>query len=300
MKKTLRRMAVLGPLLILAIDLQRDLPWQPRQEYALVVLALTVLATGVTLRWSLRGETRRIREHLDLLVPLGLYVFAEQLLAWVVLVPFVGRIMEPGWDVNILALSFTLSVNLVVVIVLSVMHAAWTLALVCQATEGRPVDLMEGLDQVRRRFWRVFGCMAVSLVVFFLGVALVIAACKTALTPGLFLIGLGTVALNFVTAGLLLRAVSRPELPFWTGFREGLAVSWRHQRRWWVPLLVQMEIVGLITYVTLSFSYDGGYSRVANWAVRSMPPRRSGSRPRSTSRRSSSRPCRRTRRPGPR
>ena len=270
MKQTLRRLAVIGPLLVLGVELVRGHPWQERQEYALAVLVLTVVATGVVLRWLLPQETRRLREQLDLLVPLGLYILAQQLLAWAMLFPLLARILEPGWEISLFALSLTLSVSVVVMIALAAVFATWTLALICCAIQGRPVELLEGLEQIRRSFWRVLGYMAVSVVVFFLGISLAIALSTAAMPLGLLAVALGTLLLNFATAGILLRAVSKPEIPFWRGLREGLAASWRNKRRWWLPLAVQMEILGLVTYVGLSFADSGRHNTVSNWAVNGL------------------------------
>ena len=240
------------------------------QGYALVVAVLIIVATGLVLLVPLRREARRMLQHPDLLVPLGLLVLATGMVEWTLTWPVLGTILAPAWQLSLVSLSFSLSVGLVIQVALAVAFAAWSLSLICVTTEDRAPDLLEGLRSIRRGFWRTFGYMAIAITGFYLLLAVMIAMASFALPLAVIGIGVGTLLLNFATAGALLRGIARPEVPFWQCFRESVAASSQHLSRWWAPLLLQMEILGLLTFVHLSFSSYGNHRSVSNWAVNGM------------------------------
>jgi len=263
-------MAVLGPLVVLALDLLLGARWVSGQGYALFVAALILVATGLVLIVFLRREARGMLRQPDILVPLGLYVLATGMLQWFSSLPVLGGILAPSWDLSLFSMSFSVSVSLLLGIALAVGFAAWTLGLICLATQGRAPDLFEGLRTMRRGGWRTLGYMTLAMLVFFPMMAVCLALLPYVMPLALISIGLGALLLNFATAGVLLRGIARPEAPFWPCLRDGIVVSCKNASRWWAPLLLQMEILGLFTVVHVSISRSFNLRRVTNWAVNGM------------------------------
>src|SRR5207247_8902738 len=107
-----------------------DLPLKPRQPAGIVVLIPAVLAVALTLRLLLPVATGRLLRHKDLLVPLGLFVFANAILGWLFLLPPVAAVLAPSHPVRLAGLAFSVSAGLVLGIVLAVAYGAWQTALI--------------------------------------------------------------------------------------------------------------------------------------------------------------------------
>src|SRR5262245_53881137 len=105
MRPLLRIMAVLGPVAVLIVELIGDLPLKPRQETGLVVFFLALLAVPLCLFLLMPIALERLYHQSDLLVPLGLLVFAEGVLGWLVEIPAIAAIMLAALPVNILTIG---------------------------------------------------------------------------------------------------------------------------------------------------------------------------------------------------
>jgi len=267
-QKTLRWTALLGALVVLASDLIGHGSWQPRQEYSVVALVLVTLATAVTLIFLLPRASRSLRAEPDLLVPLGLYVLAQEIVGWLAMIPGPGALLTLSETFRLLSVPVTISLQVVLHLLLTVAFATWTLTLVCRVTLGRSIDFAEARRDIFQGFWRTLAYMAISVAVFLGGLALALGAVASPLA--LVTIVLATPAINFATAGLLLHGIAGPRRPFWRVLRDSVTVSWKHLGRWWKPMLAQMEILGLVTFVSLSFHSSGHSRSVSNWAVHGM------------------------------
>jgi hypothetical protein len=52
-------------------------------------------------------------------------------------------------------------------------------------------------------------------------------------------------------------------LSFGEALRHGIQVSWRAKERWWLPILAQMMLLGLFTFISVSYA---GHSKT-NWSA---------------------------------
>lgn len=73
----LRAAALVGTLILVVVQASDLLDLQPRQSWGLIVLIAASLAIILTIGTLLPKEAGRLARHLDLLVPLGLYLPAN-------------------------------------------------------------------------------------------------------------------------------------------------------------------------------------------------------------------------------
>lgn len=269
--KLLRACALAGTAVVLVQQVLAELPLRPRQETGLVVLVLALLLVALTLRFIFPAALARLLGYKDLLVPLGLLVFAEGVLGWLLFVPAVATMLSHAWPVKFAGLGLSLSAAFVITIFLNVAYASWTTTLILNLIRRGQGDLVEGLVGLRLWFWRVLGLESVGWTVLFAGVAAAVLLAPDAMPVAIFIIGVGSVLWNLATAALLVVALDRG-LRFWPAFRRGVRVSWRAKRRWWKPVLIQMILLGWVTYLSVSYSETHGSGHVTqhtstNWSV---------------------------------
>jgi hypothetical protein len=245
----LRVVAGVGTAAVVLVNAASLASLKPRQEYGFLVLVLAVLGVGLTLRVFLWPAAGRLTRHPDLLLPLGLFVTAEALLGLLAAVP----LFAPGRPVTIFSITVTLSLLLVIGIVLGVVYIGWTTTLVLQAVRHDRVDPLSALSEFPRWFGRALVVGVIGWVVLFAGLVVFIPIGKESMALGGFLIGAGALVWNLATAALLVVAVAEHG-PFATDLRSGFRVSWAGKRRWWFVLLVQMVLLGWVTYFHAAFT----------------------------------------------
>ena len=170
----LRWLAVIGTALVFLYRLTSLWHMEPRQEYGIVVLVLASIAVGLTCRLLLPAATGKLARHLDLLLPLGLYLSAEGLLDALMAIPVFSAVFLPSWKLQMLSLSFSLSLIFLLNIGLAILYAGWTTVLITQATSRDRVDPLDAIQSARHWFWRVAGTEVFGWVVLFAVLAAVI------------------------------------------------------------------------------------------------------------------------------
>src|SRR5262249_3091995 len=101
----LRLTALLGTCAVLLQEAVSAFPLQPRQAWGFVILVLAVSAVALTLRWLMPAALGKLLAHPDLLVPLGLLVFLEGVLGWLLLLQPVAALLAPSWPLKLWVLS---------------------------------------------------------------------------------------------------------------------------------------------------------------------------------------------------
>jgi hypothetical protein len=258
----LRTIALAGTGVVFVQELVSAFPLKARQEAGFLLLVVAVLAVGLVLRFGLPQATARLLRHPDLLVPLGLLIVAEAILGWLLLLPPVAAILTPPQPLKLGVLSFSISAASLVSILLWVAYAAWVTTLILDEVRHDRANPVEALNGLRCWFFRVWGLECIGWGVLFLGLA-----CAVALGPGalpLAVVGIvvGSVLWNLATAALLPVALDA-RLSFGEALRHGIQVSWRAKGRWWRSILAQMMLLGLFTFVSVSYA---GHSKT-NWSA---------------------------------
>jgi hypothetical protein len=251
--RLLRILAVVGTVAVLLWHLVALRGVQPRQGWGFIVLALAGLAVGVTLAVLLPRAAGRLLRHKDLLVPLGLYISAEALVMSVALIPVAATVLHAAWPVSLFAITISLSLLFAIQLLLAAVYATWTTVLVVQTVREGRVDLVGGFTDLRRCFLRVFGAAAIGWAVLFAGLAGAIALGASAIALALLLIGAGSLVWNLATAALL-PAVVAERGSFGAALRQGFRLSSIGLRRWWLPVVVQMALLGWVTYIHISYT----------------------------------------------
>ena len=263
----LRWVALLGPGLVLLVDAVQMLRMQARQAAGFLVLVLAVLAVGLFLALLIPSALRRMLKHTDLLVPLGLFILAERIVAWLAMLPLLGALMTFSTPSAVMGLIPSLSILFLLNIFLAVALAAWTTALVVQVVATGRVDFFESLGSAKRGFLRVFGFEFIGWAVIFSWLSVAMVFMRVSMPFALAMMAGGAFFWNYATAALLPHAfLGAPD--FGAALREGLRVSWTRGGRWWCLLLGQMLLLGFITFFSLHFSERPGHvSHNVSWNV---------------------------------
>jgi hypothetical protein len=244
---------------------------KPRQEIGFLVLLAAFAAVAATLWFVLSRATGMLLRHKDLLLPLGLLVPAEALWSTLLTIPALAAVVTAAWPVKIPAFQFALSLALLVQILLSIVYAGWTTKLILQAVTRDQVDPLLALASFGKWWWRVLLIEFIGWGVLFLGVTVAVALGTVVPALALILIGVLTLLWNLATAALLPVALVE-DRPFGEALRAGFRISWRSKRRWWVPVVVQMVLLGWLTYIHISYTSSPGPGSITthtktNWSV---------------------------------
>jgi hypothetical protein len=226
---------------------------KPRQDWGVIVLVIEFVAVGLALMVLLPNETRRLLRNKDLLIPLGLYVAAQGLLAVMLEVQALAALLAPTWSMKVLSISITLSLGFVIQLVLGVIYAGWTTVLVLQVVREERVDAVGAFAGFGQWFLRVLATEFIAWVVLFICLAIAIALGSASIELALILIAACSVVWNLSTAALLLFMVSERR-SFGVSFREGIRVSWNRKSRWWVPVVVQLVLLGWVTFIYIEYT----------------------------------------------
>lgn len=255
----LRVLAALGVLLTVGWLLGDALPLGPRQVRGLVpcaVLAVLVLVVSV---WLLRDGSIRLRRNPDLLVPLGCLLFALWTIHRGIELAALGPTLhEDLWVLEVGKVVVDVTLYLLVMIAVYVAYAAWVTTLALRAVSsgsGAPPAEHPPL----RCFLRTLAAMALGLVVLLGLLALVLAllASGGGGTQAMTLIAILAILWNFATAALLPTVLHSPE-PLGKALKRGIALSWRHLHRWWLVVLAHLLLLGLVTYVDVTYHPEAG------------------------------------------
>ncbi len=259
--------ALLGVAVVLLVDATHAFPLKPYQGWGFLVLLLGLTgAVLITLvRMPAAGAT--LWRNKDLLIPLGLLTLTHQVLAWLTLVPPLGRLLVPSRSLSLWPFQFSLSFSFLLGMAVNVVYAAWiTSAIVVAARDGR-CDIVAAWSGLRRWFWRVLGLEFIGGGVVFLGLGIGIALMALAPPLGVLMIGATALVWNFLTAALLVVAL-QTEGGFWTAFRAGVAASWANKWKWWAPLLAQLLLLGVVTVIHVKWSdAPGSFKESTNWSI---------------------------------
>jgi hypothetical protein len=254
--RNLRHLALAGVLGVACWRLMHLTPMQPNQQRGFLVFTLALLAVGLACAVVMPGASKRLLRHTGLLVPLCLWVFAQEALstamAWSALAP----LFSPSWSFNLFQIGVSLSLGFVLQVLLAVFYGAWTTVLVLQAVGSDRVDPGAGFPEAGRRFWRVLGAECIGWVVFFAGLGLVFAIGAALLPLALISVGVLSLAWNLATAALVPTVVASSG-PFLQSVGEGIRTSWATKRRWWLAVVVQMLLLGWLTYFSVTYSTSG-------------------------------------------
>jgi hypothetical protein len=252
--QVLRAVALLGVGVVLLVGAVTAFPIKPRQEYGIVVFALALAGVALMFKVLMPGTFDKLLRHRDLLVPLGLLILAEAVLVWLMLLPWIAAMLAPSTVLKFWVLSFSISAAFVIGILLQVAYGAWTTCLVLSTVRHDWTDPAAELRGMVRWFLRVFGMECIGWGVLFAGLACAVGVGAAGALPiGLLLIAAGSVIWNLATAALLPAALDE-HLRFWEAFRRGVSVSWQNIGRWWPIILVQMILLGFVTFFAFSYT----------------------------------------------
>lgn len=255
--RRLRIVALVGTGVVLLWKMTSLARIEQRQGLGFLVLIVAAAAIGLTCALVVPAATRLLRRHTDLLVPLGLYITTEALLNALLAIPLLSAMFSPAWSSKVLTLSFSLSLAFLLHLALAVFYSGWTTALIVQAVRQDRVDPAGSLAEFPDWFLRVLGALAFGWGVLFACLAVVIAIGAAFLPLALLLIGGFSLAWNLLTAALL-PVIIGERGPFWSSVRKGIRVSREGMSQWWLPVVIQMVLLGWVTFLYVSYTNTSG------------------------------------------
>lgn len=269
-RSTLRGAALAGVAVVLIQQAATSVSArQPRQEWGIVVLMLAVAAVIGAVIFLMPDAGRQLLRHPDLMVPLGLLVFAEALVGWLALVPVAGPLVAAK-PVSIVGIGLSLSAVFVIVILLRVAYAAWQTSLILHVVGADRSDPIECLANARRWFLRILAMELFGWFFLFVGVAAALLLAPVAMVLALLTIGVWTIVWNLATAALLPAAVLEPG-SFLKAICRALAIGRQGLGRWGHVVVAQLLLLGAATFYSVSFTEKQGASTTHNstssWSV---------------------------------
>jgi hypothetical protein len=254
--RNLRLLAVLGASLHLLVGLAQSLPLHPGRLWMLLLLPVLALAATVCLLGFGRRGARTLAAHCDLLVPIGLYVLARQVLNLLMLIPVLGTTL--GWSNSVQLMGVTLALGPATILyyLLNTLFAGWTVALMVPAVQGSGPDLLQPLRNWSSWFGRVLLTRLLGSLACWIyltgGLALMMTLFRLGWMGGLLtVLLLLPVGLGLNLAGLFLYpAVMRPGQPFWPSLFQGVTLGLRLFPRLLPPTLAFSVLVGSIPRFT--------------------------------------------------
>jgi hypothetical protein len=249
----LRVIGLVGTAAVVAWQTVSLGPLKPRQEWGFAVLIIAGAAVGLTLFVLLPNSTRRLLRHKDILIPLGLYIPAVSVLSALAAVPAMAAVLNPAWPLKLFTITVSLSLLFAIQLILGVIYAGWTTALVLQAVCQERVDPVGSFTDIGRWFLRVLGAEFIGWAVLFACLAVAIALGPASIGLALFLIGVSSLVWNLATPALLPVVVAERG-SFGAALAQGIRVSWRRKGRWWLPVVVQMILLGWLTFIHVSYT----------------------------------------------
>lgn len=249
----LRLTAFLGTAAVLLWHTIGVTQLQPRQAGGFIVLLLAAVSVGFMLMIVLADESGDLLRHTDLLVPLGLLVTAGATFNILAMLPIAAVLLTASWPVTFLTTSFAVSVSLIFMLLLSAVYVGWTTVLIFQLVVRGRTDLLEALMIIRLWFWRVLALELFGWGVIFGFFAVVFSTGLLSISIGLIILGIASLLWNLITAALLPVALADPR-PFREALRHGMEVSLTGMSRWASLIVVQMLLLGWITFVHVSYT----------------------------------------------
>ncbi len=266
----LRIFAILGPIAVVGCEVASLSPLVPRQWWGIIVLLVMGLAAAGFLFVVAPRALGTILRHPDLLVPLGVITTLSSIFGWLTSLTVFAPLARPFWNEPVLGLSMVLSVALIGWIALAVLLAGWTTSLVLQAVETDRVDLLAPFLHPGRWLVRTFVAQTIGIVGLLLLLVVAIATARAQLTLGLIMMAAMSLGWSFFTAALLPAALaSRGSLV--ESLRDGFRASRQGLGRWWHVILLQLLLLGWVTFIHLSYTSTQGNTTTTytatNWNV---------------------------------
>jgi hypothetical protein len=248
-----RALALAGTAIAVLGALLRSIPVGMHHGAGLGTFILVAGAVVVTARLLFAPAWRTIVSRPDLLVPVGIVLFGQEVLGWLARIPVLVPILSHTLSGRILGLSLGMSGVGVLGIVLWVSFAAWQTGLLVHIVCSPDRYPLDPWVSIRRGFLPCLATIALGNLVILAVMIPYVALLAVSEPPELIaIIALGslTVAWNVVTTAVLPIAVSR-DGPITTRMKEGFRESWRLKSRLWPRLFAQLLLMGLAT-----FSYE--------------------------------------------
>jgi hypothetical protein len=170
-------------------------------------------------------------------------------------IPASSAVLAPTWSLKLFSISLSLSLAFAIHVLLGVVYTGWTTALVLQAISQDRVHPVGAFTGIGRWFLRVLGAEFIGWAVLFTCLAVAIALGSASIALAMVLTGAGSLAWNLATAALLPVVVAERR-SFRAAFGEGMRLSWTRMGRWWLPVVLQMVLLGWVTFIHVSYSYS--------------------------------------------
>jgi hypothetical protein len=260
--RILRWVAWIGLGLVLAVDFILSMRAPGGLGPGLFVFAALLLAVGLSSALLMPRTAGALLMNSDLLVPVILMVVAGKLIGWLAAAPVLTLLLTPSLSLNLLGLQIGLSLSFLLHVALAVVHATWTTGTLLEFDRTGNTDPCRILPLIPKRCWRVTGVMFIGWAVVMAGMSVLILMMPVLMFLSIGLMAVGGVLWNFSTAAVLPVALDAGD-GFWRSFRSGIITSLAGLGGWWMLVLVQMLLLGLVIFI---YTSNGGGSNTS-WSI---------------------------------
>jgi hypothetical protein len=264
--QSLRWAGLIGLAVVLVNDAVVSLPWKPRQEYGLAMLAFFIVAVVIISLLLMPKAVGALWRNKDLLLPLALLTTVLQLIEWLTALPALGSLLNASRPVHLFKLSFALSAGSILTIGAFVAYATWMTATIVAFVRAGQNNPCAAMPAAFKHFWRVFGLQFIGVFTVIVGIALLLSLMPAIGTFTLILMALFGVLWNFSTAALLPVGIESGQ-GFWAACRAGMRASLANLPKWWLLLLAQMLLLGMLMFFSVGWNQGGTHHTNLSWNV---------------------------------
>lgn len=262
-------MAPVALALVVLRDLYKSFPMAARQGYGVLLLIALVVAVAVVSLVLMPRAVGTLFRHRKLFLPLAYLVVLERLITAIGMLPLLGALLNYSLPLHLPMLAFTLSLHFLLNVTLQVAYAAWVTTAIIEMVDKENGDPFASILPAGRNYWRMLGAEVIGWCVFMVGTSIMLATMPFLSLFALALMGFFAMAWNFASAALLPVALQR-SLPFLAAVRAGILLSLVNIRRWWLLLLAQMLLLGLVYFMRSSWHEGNTYHTNTNFNVDSF------------------------------
>ena len=217
------------------------------------IFFLSLIFAGLALRFLLKEETKLVFKHLDLLVPLCLFVTAATILDKLFETEIFSFANNPFYVFDLSFLQLSISLKLILNILLNLMYIGWTTGLIVNVLNQKNNNLISALVSLPKRFLRII----IGVVFCWLGVIIIGIISYYLSTYSSFILvffaGLSVLCWNLATS-LIIPLLFFKKCSILQSIFQSFKLGWKYWHRFSGIIIVQMLLLGWITVLPITMA----------------------------------------------
>ena len=248
-----RLAAVVSVVVGLVIVASSSFPLQARQSRLFPFAIGLAIAAWLVLYFVFSEPWRRCRRQWDLLVPIAVVAGVEQLSGLLARMPLMGPLFVPEWTMQLVSLSWSVSLGTLLNILIWTAFAAWQTDLLWRALRDDGPLSLAPWPPIRRHFLRSLAVLSIGVGVLLIALIPILSIGSVLFIAVIPLLGMLSLVWNLATAALLPATLFR-SAPLGESLKFGFYFSWHWKGRWWRGMLAQLLLLGLFVVLRVHFT----------------------------------------------